>query len=54
VDASVEKGTPVDLEACFQKFFGEEYAPDFQSAQIAMQRLFCWEGAKRMNSFPKV
>ena len=32
VDSNVEKGTPVDLEACLQKLFADEYIPDFNCA----------------------
>ena len=29
VDSTVEKGTPVDFEACLQRFFSDEVIPDF-------------------------
>jgi len=29
VDPKVEKGTPVDLEACLARFFADEHIPDF-------------------------
>jgi uncharacterized UBP type Zn finger protein len=29
VDPKVEKGTPVDIEACLARFFADEHIPDF-------------------------
>ncbi len=29
VASNVEKGTPVDFEACLQRYFGDEHIPDF-------------------------
>eukprot|EP00347_Sterkiella_histriomuscorum_P000563 403375366 len=52
VDSSVEKGTPVEFEACLQRFFGQEQIPD----------MFCKNCQKKsaalkshsLNTFPKV
>lgn len=37
VDSDVEKGTPVELEACLSRFFGEEQILDFMCSNCGIK-----------------
>lgn len=52
VPSSVEKGTPVDLEACLLRFFSDEQIPDFQCG-TCNKRTICLK-RQRLNTFPRV
>lgn len=52
VDSTVEKGTPVDLEVCLQRFFADELIPDFNCGGCR-QRTTCVK-RQRINSFPRI
>lgn len=52
VESSVEKGTPMELEACLQRFFADEIIPDFQCG-TCQKRTICTK-RQRLNTFPKV
>lgn len=51
VDSKVEKGTPVDLEDCLKRFFGEEEIPGFDCSNCKTKRNFTKR--QRFISYPR-
>lgn len=52
MSSKAEKGTPVEFEACLQRFFGDEFIDDFFCATC--QKKTTCSKRQRINEFPKM